>query len=285
MHRRTIPIVDVSKAAVSRFTAHRCAMMGSSIAFYCAFSLAPTLLIVLAVVGWFFGQDAARGQLFAQVKDVLGTEAASAMQAIVEHAHRSGGSGFAALVSILLLALGASATFSSLNTALDVVFKVQSPKGIAGVALLIRARLVSLGLVMGLAFLLVVSLVADVAIQTVGHALLGSTALTVLASAAQSLFALLLLTVGLGVLIKWLPDTRVRASPALVGGFVSAFLFTVGRHLFVLYLAHAGTAGAFGAAGSLAVLMMWLYFCAVVFLFGAEVAAVLGGTPKDKPAR
>jgi membrane protein len=258
-------------------------MMGSSIAFYSAFSLAPTLLIVLAIVGWFLGPDAAQGRVFAQVKDILGAEAASAMQAIVEHAHRSGGSGLAALLSLVLVLVGASATFSSLNTALDVVFAVRSPKGIAGVAILLRARLVSLGLVMGLAFLLLVSLVVDVAIQTAGRALLGSTALSVFASIAQSAFGLLLLTVGLGALIKWLPDTHVDFRPALAGGFVSALLFTAGRHLFVLYLAHAGTAGAFGAAGSLAVLMMWLYFCAVVFLVGAEVVALLDGGPGNQP--
>ncbi|ACC74772.1 YihY/virulence factor BrkB family protein [Paraburkholderia phymatum] len=283
VHRK-VTVVGAAKDTIGRFSNHRCAMMGSSIAFYCAFSLAPTLLIVLAVLGWFFGQDAAQGRLFGQVKDIVGTEAASAMQAIVEHAHRSHAGGFAALISVVLLAVGASATFSSLNTALDVVFAVRAPKGIAGVALLLRARLVSLGLVMGLAFLLVVSLVVDVAIQTVGSMLFGTDALNAFADAAQSVFGLALLTVGLGALIKWLPDTHVAWRPAVVGGFVAAFLFTAGRHLFVLYLAHAGTAGAFGAAGSLAVLMMWLYFCAVVFLLGAEVTATLGGAPHDEAA-
>lgn len=273
-------IIPLTKDVIGRFSANRCAMMGASIAFYSAFSLAPTLLIVLAVVGWFFGHDAARGRLFAQVQDILGTDAASAIQSIVEHAHYSGGSGVAATLSVVLLAVGASATFSSLNTALDVVFDAKSPKGIAGVAFLLRARLMSLSLVLGLAFLMVVSLVFDTGIQVVGRALFGSTALTVVAEIAQSLFGLAILTVGLGALIKWLPDTRVAIRPALVGGFVAALLFTAGRHVFGFYLAHAGTAGSFGAAGSLAVLMMWLYFCAAVFLLGAEVAAALYGAPK-----
>ncbi|GJH05907.1 YihY/virulence factor BrkB family protein [Paraburkholderia terrae] len=255
--------------------------MGASIAFYSAFSLAPTLVIVLAVVGWFFGRDAAQGRLFAQVKGILGGDAASAIQSIVQNAHFSGNGGLAAVISTGLLAVGASATFSSLNTALDVVFRARSPRGIAGVALLLRARLVSLGLVMGLAFLLVVSLVLDAAIQTVGHALFGSTSLTVFAEAAQSLFGLVILTVGLGALIKWLPDVHVAFRLALIGGLIASVLFTAGRHLFGLYLAHAGTAGSFGAAGSLAVLMMWLYFCAAVFLLGAEVVATLSGVQSD----
>ncbi|AUT66857.1 YihY/virulence factor BrkB family protein [Paraburkholderia terrae] len=272
-------VVAFVKDVAGRFSSDRCTMMGASVAFYSAFSLAPTLLIVLAVIGWFFGRDAAQGKLFHQIKGILGADAASAIQAIVEHAHYSGNGGIAALISIALLVVGASATFSSLNTALDVVFQANSPKGIAGVAFLLRARLVSLGLVMGLAFLLVVSLVLDAAVQTVGNALFGSMALTVFAEVAQTLFGLVILTVGLGALIKWLPDTHVAIRPALIGGLIAAVLFTVGRHLFSFYLAHAGTAGSFGAAGSLAVLMMWLYFCAAVFLLGAEVVAVISGTP------
>lgn len=267
--------IQVARGAVTGFVSDRCTTLGASIAFYSAFSLAPTLLIVLAVTGWFFGRDAAQGRLFAQMKDIIGPEAAAAMQEIVEHAHRASGSGIAAGLSLVLLVIGASATFSSLNTALDVVFKANSPKGISGLAWLLRVRLISFGMVMGVGFLLVVSLVLDAAIQSVGHAVLGSMPLAVVAAVAQSIFGLVILTAGFAALIKWLPDVRVRFRHALVGGLVAAVLFSIGRHLFGLYLAHAGTAGAFGAAGSLAVLMMWLYFSAAVFLLGAEVSACL----------
>ncbi|WP_345814911.1 YihY/virulence factor BrkB family protein [Paraburkholderia sp. PREW-6R] len=276
-----IKLTTIAKEAIERFSSDRCAMMGASIGFYSAFSLAPTLLIVLAIAGWFFGADAAQGQFFAQIRQILGPDAASAMQGVVQHAHRSSGSGLAAAFSVVLLLVGASATFSSLNTALDVVFAARSPKGLAGLALIVRARLVSLGLLMGLSFLLVVSLVLDAAIQTAGSAVFGSSTLSVIADVTQSIFGLVVLAFGLGALIKWLPDTRVSFRPALVGGAVAAVLFTVGRHLFGFYLAHAGTAGAFGAAGSLAVLMMWLYFCAIVFLFGAEVASAMSQKPKE----
>lgn len=275
-------VIQVARGAITGFLSDRCTTLGASIAFYSAFSLAPTLLIVLAVVGWFFGKDAAQGRLFAQIKDITGPEAASAMQAMVEHAHRSSGSGIAAAVSVVLLLIGASATFSSLNTALDIVFKVEAPKGVSGFALLLRARLVSFGFVMGFGFMLVVSLVLDTAIQTVGHAVLGSITLAVIAAVAQTIFGLLVMTAGFGALIKWLPDVHVGFKNALVGGAVAAVLFSVGRHLFGLYLAHAGTAGSFGAAGSLAVLMMWLYFSAAVFLIGAEVAAILEPSRQPK---
>lgn len=263
----------VVRRSASQFVADRCPMMGASIGFYSAFSLAPTLLIVLAIVGWFFGAEAGKGRFFDQVKAIMSADAASAMQSIAEHAHRAQGGGIAAALSGVLLIVGASATFSSLNTALDVVFRAKPTKGIAGVALLVRTRLLSLMLLMGLGFLLVVSLVLDTAIQSLGHVVLGSITISIVATVAQSALGLIVLTVGLAALIKWLPDTRVMMGDALAGGLVAAVLFTIGRHLFGLYLVHAGTAGSFGAAGSLAVLMMWLYFCAAVFLFGAEVAA------------
>lgn len=287
LHRQTAPAVrrgfiQIARGAVTDFVSDRCTTLGASIAFYSAFSLAPTLLIVLAVAGWFFGKDAAQGRLFAQMKNIIGPEAAAAMQDIVEHAHRASGSGIAAAISLMLLVVGASATFSSLNTALDIVFKAESPKGLSGLAWLLRVRLISFGMVMGVGFLLVVSLVLDAAIQSVGHAVLGSMTLTVVAAVAQSVFGLVILTAGFAALIKWLPDVRVQFRHALVGGLVASVLFSIGRHLFGLYLAHAGTAGSFGAAGSLAVLMMWLYFSAAVFLLGAEVSANL--TPSTQQA-
>jgi membrane protein len=265
----------IMRDAANRFVEDRCPMMGASIGFYSAFSLAPTLLIVLAIVGWFFGAEAGKGRFFEHVKAIMGADAASAMRSIAEHAHRAQGGGIAAALSVVLLIVGASATFSSLNTALDVVFRAKPSKGIAGVALLVRTRALSFALLMGLGFLLVVSLVLDAAIQSLGSAILGSTTMSILATVVQSVLGLVVLTVGLAALIKWLPDTKVGIRHAVAGGLVAGVLFTIGRHLFGLYLIHAGTAGSFGAAGSLAVLMMWLYFCAVVFLFGAEVSGTL----------
>lgn len=267
--------LQAARGAASGFLTDRCATLSASVAFYSAFSLAPTLLIVLAVAGWFFGTEAAKGRLFGQIKDITGPEAAAAMQDIVQHAHHAGGSGIATALSIVLLFVGASATFASLSSALDIIFKVGTRKGISGIALLLRARLVSFGLVTGFGFLLVVSLMLDAAIQTVGRAVLGSVTLTILAELAQSIFGLVVMTAGFGALIKWLPDVHVHFRSALIGGVVSAVLFSTGRHLFGLYLAHAGAAGSFGAAGSLAMLMMWLYFSAAVFLFGAEVSGFL----------
>lgn len=268
-------ILSVVKGATTQFGSDRCAMMAASIGFYSAFSVAPTLLIVLAVAGRFFGEGAARDRLFAQIHAIMGNEAAGAIKAIVEHAHRASGGGMAAALSTVLLVVGASATFSSLSAALDVVFRMKPKKGVAGLALLVRARVVSFGLLWGVCFLLLVSLALDAAVNYAGHLVFGDSRLLVVAALAQTLFRLLVLGAAFTALLRWLPDVPVPFRHAACGAAVSAMLFTLGRSLFGLYLAHAGTVNLFRMAGSLAVLMMWLYFSAAVFLFGAEIAAML----------
>ncbi|WP_250454371.1 YihY/virulence factor BrkB family protein [Caballeronia sp. ATUFL_M2_KS44] len=267
-----------------RFSADRGAPMAASIAFYSAFSLAPTLVMVIAIAGLVFGAEAARGQLFHQISGMLGNDAAASVQAIVEHAHRSGGGGIAAIVSFVLLAVGASATFSSLNTALSIIWPAEGkPK--SGVATMVKVRLISFGLVMGVAFLLIVSLVLDTAVQAAGKWVFGESPLVVIGDIVQFMLGLVILSAAFGALLKYLPDGHVQWRDALVGGTISAVLFSVGKKLFALYLTHAGTANAFGAAGSLAVLLMWLYFAAAVVLLGAEAAATRVEARGEAPVR
>ncbi|MDR5739187.1 MULTISPECIES: YihY/virulence factor BrkB family protein [unclassified Caballeronia] len=258
--------------ALKQFSENRCAAMAASIAFYSAFSLAPTLVMVIAVAGWVFGPEAARGQLFHQVNGLIGDQAAAGVQSIVENAHRSGGTGIAAIISFVLLAVGASATFSSLNTALNIVWPLTGEQR-SSVMAMVRVRLVSFGLVLGVAFLLIVSLVLDTAIQAVGMWLWGDSPFVIIGDIVQLVVGLAILSVAFGALLKFLPDAPVQWRDALVGGLVAALLFSAGKKLFAFYLTHAGTASAFGAAGSLAVLLMWLYFSAAVLLLGAEFSA------------
>ncbi len=289
-HGRLRNAFTIGVNAGKRFMSDRCPMMAASVGFYSAFSLAPTLLMVLAVAGWFFGEDAARGRLFDQMRGILGKDAAEAMQTIVEHAHRSSGSGIAAVVSVVLLIVGASATFTSLNTALDVVLEAsKDAKSKGSITWLVRTRLVSVGMVLGLGFLLVVSLVLDTAITYAGHVMFGDSPLVIVTTILQTLIGLIVLGAAFTALLRWMSDAHVGLMHAAIGGMTAAILFSVGRHLFGLYLTHAGTASSFGAAGSLAVLMMWLYFSAAVFLFGAETTAELAGRnevkdeQKDRP--
>jgi membrane protein len=262
--------------AFRQFGENRCAAMAASIAFYAAFSLAPTLVMVIAVAGWFFGAEAARGELYSHINGLLGDQAAAGVQTIVENAHHSGSAGgIAAIISFSMLAIGASATFSSLNSALNLVWPNPGPRTSSVIAL-VRVRLISFGLVLGVAFLLIVSLVLDTAITFIGKWLWGNSPYVVIGNLLQLGVGLLVLAFAFAGLLKFLPDATVRWRDALVGGIVAAVLFSAGKKLFALYLAHAGMASSFGAAGSLAVLLMWLYFSAAVLLLGAEFSAARG---------
>ncbi|MDE1005286.1 MAG: YihY/virulence factor BrkB family protein [Paraburkholderia fungorum] len=262
--------------AFKQFAEDRCAAMAASIAFYAAFSLAPTLVMVIAVAGWFFGAEAARGELFNHIHGLLGDQAAAGVQTIVENAHHSGSAGgIAAIISFTMLAIGASATFSSLNSALNLVWPYTGPRSSSVIAL-VRVRLISFGLVLGVAFLLIVSLVLDTVITFIGKWLWGNSPYVVIGNLLQLGVGLLVLAFAFAGLLKFLPDAKVRWLDAFVGGVVAAVLFSAGKKLFALYIAHAGMASSFGAAGSLAVLLMWLYFSAAVLLLGAEFSAARG---------
>jgi membrane protein len=272
--------------AVTHFGEHRCSTMAAGIAFYSAFSLAPMLVMVIAVAGLFLGTDAIRGQIFQDAHRLIGDQAAAAIQMIVINARTHGDTGgLAAIVSFGALALGASATFASLNSALSIIWPQADERRFSSVFTLVKVRLISFGLVLGVAFLAIVSLVLDTAITFAGAWLLGDTSYAVVGDLLQLAFGFAVLALSFAALLKFLPDARVAWRDAITGGVMAALLFSGGKKLFALYLAHAGMANAFGAAGSLAILLMWLYFSAAVLLIGAEFAAARDRERSTRTAR
>lgn len=259
-------------AVLGNWSAHRCSSMAAALAFYAAFSLAPMLVVIIAVAGFFYGPEAVQGELYSNIAAIVGRDGAVALQAMVSSAWKSGQGHWVGWLAALGTAVGASATFAELNSALDVIWHAKPPHH--AVVSLIRVRLVSFGLVVGAGFLIVVLLIADALFTFVVEMAFRSVA-GLLMWAIQRVAAFGLLCLAFGVLLKVLPDTPVRWWQASVGGVAAGILFTAGKQLFAAYLAHAGTANAFGAASSLAVLMMWLFFSAAVFLLGAELAAHL----------
>ena len=211
--------------------------------------------------------------MFSEIESLMGKDGAVAVQAMVASAWKTGESGWVGLFSLVGVMIGASATFSELTKALNWIWRAPAKQG--AVATLIKVRLISFGLVLGTGFLLIVLLILDAMLTFVGSALLAgreNIAESVLVL-AQHVLAFVVLFSAFSVMLKILPDVRVRWKDAALGAFVATVLFSIGKHFLALYLAHAGTSSAFGAAGSLAVVMMWLFFSAAVFLLGAEVAA------------
>jgi membrane protein len=261
---------------VHHWVTDRCSSHAASIAFYSAFSLAPTLVLIIGIISFFYGADAAQGKLVDEIRGVVGDQAAAGIQIMISSAWQARTGAGTTVVSIFIVALGASATFASLNSALnEICTPLEASLGArASILSIVRIRLMSFGLVIGSGFLVVVLLVLDAVITFAGKWLVGEQSPSfIIASASQRGLSLLILIGAFATLLKLLPDARMQWRPAFYGGLTSALLFTGGKNLFGFYLAHAGTANSFGAAGSLAVVLMWLYYSSAVFLLGAQVTA------------
>jgi membrane protein len=259
-------------AAARQWFEDRCMAMAAAVSFYAAFSLAPTLVIAVAVGSVFFGEEAARGQLFGQLRLLVGEEGAVAVQAVIGNAWLAESIGLKTLVSVVTLLFGASITFAQLNDNVNQLWR-SPPPGQAAWWSFVRVRVQSIGLVLGVGFLLVVSLIVDAVLQGLQDVLWGPDRRALLVAVIGArLVSFLFLGLVFAGLIRTMLRQPVRWQPLLVGGFVASGLFIVGRYFFGLYLATAGTADAFGAAGSLAVILMWLFYSASVFLYGVAFA-------------
>lgn len=266
-------VLDRTLKVLRAWSDDHCVSESAAVGFFAAFSMAPMLVVVIAVVGYFFGDEAVQGRLFAEIESLMGKDGAAAVQAMVASAWKTGEPGWVGTISLVGVMIGASATFSELTSALNRIWRAPAKQG--AVATLIKVRLMSFGLVLGTGFLLIVLLIMDAMLAFAGSTLLAgreNLAEPVMV-AAQHAIAFIVLFSAFSVMLKILPDTHVRWTDAMLGAFVATILFSIGKHFLALYLAHAGTASASGAAGSLAVVLMWLFFSAAVFLLGAEVAA------------
>jgi membrane protein len=254
----------------------RCMSMAAAVAFFSAFSLAPTLVIVVAIGGAFFGPEAVRGQLVGELRGVVGEDGALALQAMIESAWLAESSGLKTLLSVLTLLVGASATFAELHEDVNHLWRAPPRPGASALGAFVRVRLQSIGLVVGVGFLLVVSLVLDAGMRALSDAMWPpQEAARVMMSVVTQTIALGLLAATFALLIKALTTVKVRWHQVALGALVASVLFNLGKSVFGLYLARAGTADAFGAAGSLAVILMWLFYSAAVFLYGVAFARVL----------
>jgi membrane protein len=244
--------------------------MGAALAYYTLFSLAPLLVVVIAVAGLVFGEEAARGEVVTQLTDLMGPEGAAAVQGILKGASRPGGGVVATVIGTLTLLLGATSVFGELQSALARVWQAPlAPPGAAWAFL--RGRLLSFGLIVSLGFLLLVSLVLSAALaaleswsdQHLPGGALPYQILNLLVSLGVSTFLFALI-------FRILPPATVAWHDAWVGAVATAVLFNLGKQAIGLYLGTAGVASSFGAAGSLIVLLIWVYYSAQVFLLGAE---------------
>ena len=245
--------------------------MGAALAYYTVFSLAPFLLMVISIAGLVFGPEAVRGELLGQLRATMGHDSAVAIEALLVSVSEPSQSAMAAVIGVVFLLVGATSVFGELQNAMDRIWQAPVRDGASSLWLLLRARLLSLGMICGIAFLLMVSLVLGTVMVALGdwwgRHLLGR---ELLARGLNEAATFALTAVLFAFIYKVLPRVKVHWRDVWLGAIVTAVLFTVGKALISLYVGSTNVVSGFGAAGSLIVLLIWVYYSAQVFLLGAE---------------
>jgi membrane protein len=258
------------KEAATEWSEDRAPRLGAALAYYTVFSLVPLLMVVIAIAGFVFGEEAARGEILRQISGLVGEKSGAMIQDMLTNASQPNNGFMGSVIGIGTLLLGASGVFGQLQDALNTVWEVK-PKPGRGFMGLIRDRFLSLVTVVGTGFLLMASLVLSAMLSAMGEAL------AALLPAPESLLQALNFIISFGVItllfamiFKVLPDVKIQWRDVWVGATVTALLFTVGKFLIGLYLGKTDVASVFGAAGSLVILLVWIYYSAQILLYGAE---------------
>jgi membrane protein len=262
--------------------------MGAALAYYTAFSLAPVLILVIAVAGIAFGADAARGEIVGQLRGLLGDQGAKATEELLKSASKPGSGAIASAVGVVTLLLGATSVFAELQSDLDRIWRAPAIPHTSGFIALLRARVLSFGMVIAMGFLLLVSLALGAALSAAGK--WGA----ILFPGGAFVLQAVNLVVGFGITValfatayRMLPRARIAWSDVWVGAIVTAILFTLGKYLIGVYMGLASVSSGFGAAGSLIAVLVWVYYSAQIFLLGAEftwVFAHRSGSHVNQPA-
>src|SRR5467141_2042685 len=264
--------VSLCEKAIHKWLEDRAPTMGAAIAYYTVFSLAPMLVMVIAIAGLAFGQKSAEGALFGELADLIGPESAVAVQAMLTSAGSSRSGIFATAVGIGTLVIAATAVLGELQSALNVIWKAPASRGL-GLWHLLKSRLLSLAVILVIGFLLLVSLVISTALAAFSEYLdwLFPGLATIL-RIAHLILSFGLTTVLFAMIFKILPDNPVEWEEVWLGAVIAALLFTLGKYLISLYIGSSNMASAYGAAGALIIVLIWVYYSAQILLLGAEFA-------------
>ena len=262
---------EILRTAFAEFSREKVSRLGASLAYYSLFALAPLLVVAIGVAGMVFGAEAARGEVVRQIDGLIGHDGALAVQGLLAAGSRPDRSIPATIIGLVTLFLGATGAFVALQGALNEVWNVQEkPRG--AIIGFLRGRLLSFGLVLGVGFLLLVSLALSAALAALGNLmssrLPGGIALWAI---VNFLVSFGFTTVLFAMIFKVLPDVPLTWRDVWEGALITALLFTVGKSLIGLYLGRSAIGSSFGAAGSVIIILIWIYYSSQILLFGAEV--------------
>ncbi|HEY5812253.1 MAG TPA: YihY/virulence factor BrkB family protein, partial [Terrimicrobiaceae bacterium] len=254
-------IFVIGKQAAAEWLEDEAPTLGAALAYYTVFSLAPLLIISISIAGAVLGQEAAQGQIFDQVRSLIGEESGKAMQEMVQEANaKPATSVFAGIVGFVTLVFGASGVFGQLQSSLNAIWGVK-PKPGQGILGMIRDRILSFGFILVIGFLLLVSLVLTASIAFVGEWFGNAVpAMEALVQGLNLVLSMVVITLLFAMMFKFLPDAKIAWHDVWIGAFITAALFTIGKFVLGLYLGKSGVSSSYGAAGSLIVLLLWVYY-------------------------
>jgi membrane protein len=248
---------------------HQASRTGAALAFYTVFSLAPILLLSIAFAGLFFGEKAARGEIFEQIRDLIGPSGAVAVQSVIQNASQSGAGALTTVFSLLTVIVGATTALVELKAGLDKIWEVP-PEQRQGFWYFIRTRLLTVGVILALGFLLLVSLVISAGLTALEKLSRGDHLFNLALEWFNLLLSFALVAALFGTIYKVLPKPYLAWRDVAVGAVVTAALFSIGKYVIGMYLGNSGLASTYGAAGSIILLLVWVYYSAQIFLLGAE---------------
>ena len=268
-------MLSLFKQTASEWMEDDAPSLGAALAYYTVFSLAPLMTIAIAIAGFFLGKEAAQGQIFDELRGLLGADGGKAVEEMVQSANAQPTAGVVAtIISVIMLLFGASGVFGQLQASLNAIWGVKAKPG-RGVLGLIKDRLLSFGFTLVVGFLLLVSLLltAGMALMAdwIGGLMPGSEALAYILNIVLSLSMITLL---FATIFKFLPDAKIAWHDVWIGAFLTALLFTIGKFALGIYLGKSAVASSYGAAGSLIVLLLWVYYSSQLLFFGAEFTQV-----------
>jgi membrane protein len=267
-------LFQLAKTAVGNWKDDYAPSMGAALAYYTVFSIAPLLVIVIAVAALIFGQDVAHASIMDQASGLIGENGAKAIEGMLASAQKPKEGMIASALGILVLIIGATTVFTELETNLNRIWKVEPAKG-TGLWHVLHTRLLSVGMVLAIGFLLIVSLVVSAAIAAWGKYWSGwFGGLEALLHAANFVVSVAIITVLFAIIYKFIPSVAIRWRDVWIGALVTSLLFSLGKFLIGLYIGKSGVESSYGAAGALVVLLLWVYYSAQIFLLGAEFTKV-----------
>lgn len=266
-------VVSLLRSTFQAWQQDDASRLAAALAYYTTFSLAPVLVIVIAIAGAVFGQEAVQGELIGQLSGLVGEQGADVIQSLLSNTQTSSTSGFwPTLVSIVLLIFGATGVFSQLQTSLNRIWNATPPN--QGIIQFVRTRLLSFAMVAVIGFLMLVSLMLSAGLAALDNIFSSLQLWAPLLQGINAVISFGVITLLFGLIYKVLPDVDITWRDVSVGAAITALLFTIGKALIGLYLGNSSVGSAYGAAGSLAVVLIWVYYSAQILFLGAEFTQV-----------